>query len=387
MCRSALEYPPNGKRCGKGDHLSPEDKEAWRLARNAREKELYYIRKERNRRAVNAEKAAANNEQAFKLPSQIKFEPEVNVTPDPISDLVDEPEKMETEMPFITPEVAQSRLQQASQDPKRLAGGNDDNLSMSNPEERARLANILASQQPDLAYMPVVKEDNVFADDNESANEVHRVTLSDGTVGYFKPYEHAPYHSLDTCSDYGHTMLGTSLNEVAAYKLTQALGKDYEGLVPETVIREYNGQIGTLQCEAKGTTGEYNLLRLRNEGDRVDKAAFRRAALFDMVAGSQDRHAWNYLVDDSQTKLKPTLIDNGYAFPDIKHHYVNATVVVSYVSREGKTKLTKKEKTMLQKLLDDPTLGGVTDYISEDSARQMRHRITRLIDNGFPSVW
>lgn len=45
MCRSILEHPPAGLRCNLNVHLTPEMRETKRLARNARERELYHLRK------------------------------------------------------------------------------------------------------------------------------------------------------------------------------------------------------------------------------------------------------------------------------------------------------------------------------------------------------
>jgi hypothetical protein len=369
VCRSAIEYPPYGKRCGKGDHLSPEDKEARRLARNAREKELYYIRKARK-----AEEAVT-----VKL-SEVK---ENLPTTNPV-----QLSSVATEVLTVKKEA----LRVIATDENRLTAGFKDSAQAERvflEDEKDRLAVLLGSEQGDLAYMPVKEEDTAFNEGNFSTNEVRRLILEDGSVAYFKSYEGAYDWDEDgTTLDYGHTYLATSLNEVAAYRLAEALGEGYTSLVPETVMTEYKGRLGTLQRESKGEPGPsfFSDLKEKYEHGELDANSWRKAAILDAIAGSQDRHCYNYLIEEVDGVQKITLIDNGYSFARWESYY-NETDVLNYVTRiTEETDLTTEERATIQKLMDDPTFGGLTALLSEDSVNCCRERAQKMLDSGIYQI-
>lgn len=97
--------------------------------------------------------------------------------------------------------------------------------------------------------------------------------------------------------------------EAAAYAIAEAIGM--ADLVPTTVLREIDGEVGSAQAYAdlaKPAKLERNLAK-RFDGD----ADLARAAAFDYLIGNMDRHAGNWMIDVETSRL--VLIDHGFAFP------------------------------------------------------------------------
>lgn len=162
-----------------------------------------------------------------------------------------------------------------------------------------------------LSYTPIQSRDLEW--ETNGFSDVERYTLEDGSVGYFKPFGANSYNE-DTFEEYGTTSLGASINEVNSYRMAKALGGKYTDLVPETVIREVNGSLGTLQREV--VENDMGVNYDDNPGLKED---YRRAAIFDFVVGNLDRHTGNYLygVEGEGANKRPCirLIDNSFSFP------------------------------------------------------------------------
>lgn len=304
MCRSAIEFPPNGKRCAFGDHLSAADKAEWRVKRAARERELYYIRKAR--KAGDAEQNTIESDVA--ADRTISFE-------NPKPQVIDVAKLLDAQ-PEVDPyQDAHDSLIILSKNKELLGGGYDDydvRTWISTKQSRNATEYLLNTRQSDSAYMKIVGKDSNF--DVNSVNSVSRVYLEDGRTAYFKNYVlSADDHYVH--ADYQHDVLESFNNEVAAYRLTQIMGEGYSHFVPETVFREYDGKIGTLQIEAEGEVGAHN--NYEDFSADFDYDLLRRAAIFEYLAGSQDRHAGNYAVKDNGHDGKDELvfIDNGFSFP------------------------------------------------------------------------
>lgn len=101
--------------------------------------------------------------------------------------------------------------------------------------------------------------------------------------------------------------------EIAAYQVDRMLGLD---MVPPTVLREIDGQEGSLQMWMEG-------FRLYEEVEHngADAEAWERQMshmrVFDTLIGNKDRDARNYMVDDAWNVV---LIDHSQAFS--ASHYI-----------------------------------------------------------------
>jgi hypothetical protein len=98
--------------------------------------------------------------------------------------------------------------------------------------------------------------------------------------------------------------------EAAASIVADAMGMS--DLVPPTVIREHNGEIGSIQQFAEGAVKASKLHDRRGTEFDGDEDA-RRSAIFDYLIGHSDRHHGNWMLKNGNQKL--VLIDNGLAFP------------------------------------------------------------------------
>jgi len=150
------------------------------------------------------------------------------------------------------------------------------------------------------------------------STSVQRYELMDGSVGYFKGFQENSRYDEYGFRSFGTSTLGAAINEVNARRMAQLLGPGYEKLVPDTVLREIDGEIGSFQKEVpEGSEMPPNFHR--SSELRED---YRKAAIFDFVIGNLDRHDANLLYEatsgaDGTESKRLRLIDNAYSFPDM----------------------------------------------------------------------
>lgn len=165
----------------------------------------------------------------------------------------------------------------------------------------------------ELSHRPIRKVDERFFSD--STTQVLRYELEDGSVGYFKSFTENSFDEY-AFRDYGTTSLGASINEVNAYRMAQLLGGGFSDLVPETVLRDIDGSLGTLQREVV-SEGKPPSSFHRNPQLRED---YRKAAIFDFVIGNLDRHSDNFIYGfegaaGGRRRYRIRLIDHSFSFP------------------------------------------------------------------------
>lgn len=174
------------------------------------------------------------------------------------------------------------------------------------------------SNLTELSYTPVQSEDTEW--ESNGCTKVERYILEDGSVGYFKSFSKNSQLE-DSFQTYGTSSLGAAINEVNAYRMAQAFGGAYADLVPETVIREINGSLGTLQ-RGVFESDDFDL------DDAIDTERLRSATIFDFVIGNQDRHEENYFYaasKEGERNASLRLIDNSFSFPP-EGAFVNLSV-------------------------------------------------------------
>ena len=178
-------------------------------------------------------------------------------------------------------------------------------VSYSSAEQQVAMNIALSSFSP-LSMVSVEERDLRW--DTDGSTVVHRHRLGDGTAGYFKPLKDNSICESDF-RDYGVSSLGAAINELNAYRMAQLLGGGYAELVPETVLREIDDTVGTLQREVSEPES-------RNFESEALFEDYRRAALFDFVIGNLDRHDENFLYGlDELGQRRIRLIDNSFSFP------------------------------------------------------------------------
>ncbi len=150
-------------------------------------------------------------------------------------------------------------------------------------------------------------EVTAIKDLGSGANNPKRVTLQQGERtlrGLWKPITRGPkewaWESYET--------------EVAAYQIDRMLGLD---MVPPTVVKEIDGQTGSLQLWVDGCRLYEDV-----EGDAHKTVSWElqmsRMRVFDTVIGNWDRGPRNYMVDDDWNIV---LIDHSQAFSS--SHYLD----------------------------------------------------------------
>lgn len=187
--------------------------------------------------------------------------------------------------------------------------------------EKEVAMNIALANFTTLSFLPVEDQDMEWCSDGFSL--VRRYELVDGSAGYFKPFQENGECDEDGFRNYGVTSLGAAINDANAYRMAQLFGGDFEALVPETVIREIEGALGSFQREV-----ETDCVLSRDYFDSPElQSDYRCAAIFDFVIGNMDRHDENFLygVEDTPngTINRIRLIDNSFSFPRGREAYVN----------------------------------------------------------------
>lgn len=128
-------------------------------------------------------------------------------------------------------------------------------------------------------------------------NDARRVDLGNGVYAYHKTFGSTAH----VARSFGQEHDMQPIFEAAAWRLAERLGPPWSQLVAPCVLREVDGQLGSLSLERPGAVG-------MSAGGHPDAAA--AAGFFDRLIGQQDRHRGNYLVDDRGI----TLIDHGFSF-------------------------------------------------------------------------
>lgn len=203
-------------------------------------------------------------------------------------------------------------------------------------EEDVEVAMRLASEPvSDLAATRVKDRDMEWF--GGSSTSVQRYELMDSTIGYFKSFKENSRQSEFEFRAFGTSTLGAAINEVNAYRMAKLFGSGYDELVPRTVFREVDGEIGSFQEEVhEGSELDRNFHRrpkLRQD--------YRAAAIFDFVIGNLDRHDGNYIYgtesnEDGSVSTRIRLIDNAYSFPDFASKaIVNDSIFADNDTTEG----------------------------------------------------
>ena len=143
-------------------------------------------------------------------------------------------------------------------------------------------------------------------DKNGHANETIRVTLkgSDGRTvdGIFKPKagEKPLRQNIESGTYYQRESLASALDDSLNL-----------GLVPPTVERTIDGQVGSLQLFAEGAKGI-----LGGGPVKFERADYEKFKVFDYIQGNSDRHNGNIMQRDVEGSPRPIAIDNGLGYPN-----------------------------------------------------------------------
>lgn len=208
----------------------------------------------------------------------------------------------------------------------------DDEVRYSAMEQNIAM-NLALESMGKLSIVPIRSRDLKWETDGGSV--VRRYILEDGSAAYFKPFAE---NSRDETffQDYGTSSLGAAISELNAHRMAKLLGPAYAELVPETVLREIEGSLGTLQREAvqdpKVGKSYRKSIELMED--------YRRASLFDFVIGNLDRHSDNFIYGiegrGDQKRARIRLIDNSFGFPaTVRSTMLNESIFADNLPADG----------------------------------------------------
>lgn len=171
----------------------------------------------------------------------------------------------------------------------------------------------VAKVKSNLSNSPI-KAQKKLGDARDHVNAAFLIDLASGERGVFKPASGEEHEYKD---DEGNTQTlraGVSgpfwVREVATSRVAEILG--FSDLVPVTVKREVEGDVGSVQNFVDGATEACGYYKGNPYDGKKDSA---RAAALDYLICHLDRHTGNWLLRDD----KLVLIDNGLAFPTAYH--------------------------------------------------------------------
>lgn len=200
-------------------------------------------------------------------------------------------------------------------------------------------------------------------------NETYVAFLDHGEVAFHKPFAGI---SVPNALNFGHHPDEVPINECTAWRLAHGLGPPFSELIPPTVLREIDGQAGSLAAKQHGVP---------HSGDPFTQAPDQAyaAAFLDSLIAQQDRHTGNYRWHAGRGRLG--LIDHGYAFA-LPGHRCNASIFVGWRWGAGQQNLTQAEASALQSVLQSGDLLGLARFMLPDRATRLEERAQEMLRRG-----
>lgn len=198
------------------------------------------------------------------------------------------------------------------------------------------------------------------------------VTLATGQRGY-----HKPVSGLDdeVAADFGHGSPQQPVHEVATWRIAKALGPPWDQMVAPTVLREVDGQVGSLSLNMPGGPVPRVLFSGGDRRTANDYAQWRAAGFFDCLTGQQDRHFRNARYRDGGGL---SLIDHGFAFAE-PGDVCNRSVFQRLRTESDDPTLTGHERQVLQRLRSDSTLAGTAAFLEPGRVTALRVRLGQML--------
>lgn len=183
-------------------------------------------------------------------------------------------------------------------------------------------------------------------------NDTYLVEFANGSRAVWKP------HKKVWSSNYRA--------EVLAYEIDRMLGFN---LVPPTVVRTFNGEVGSLQ-----------LFRNSSKIARANAQSLNKQHFFDYLIDNRDRHSGNFLVAPNGNVIS---IDNGLSFTGLGHNKVPLRARLSNLKEFVKTTEGKEILANMRRAVDDPQFKTqIADYLGNSDAAKVIERMKYLIKLG-----
>ncbi|MBL6989258.1 MAG: hypothetical protein ISR65_05750 [Bacteriovoracaceae bacterium] len=184
------------------------------------------------------------------------------------------------------------------------------------------------------------------------ATKSFKVTFEDGSAGIFKPH----------LGHWGENYRA----EVLAYQIDRYFGFN---LVPPTVARVVDGQVGSLQKFITNTNPGW-------DGQRMQSQLVAKQTFLDFIIDNGDRHEDNFLVDIIGGIFS---IDNGMSFTGRGYNYRPFEVIEYPILDFAESREGRRIVAMLADLDPVAFKKELVEFLGEDDAKRMIKRIAYLL--------
>lgn len=217
-------------------------------------------------------------------------------------------------------------------------------------DTNARLEHLAEAydRRTSLAVEPITKIEPVLGD---NCNQVYRVELADGRLGYCKP-ERGEARDLRP----GDVPPGTEWQrEIFACEFDRAVGYN---LVPDTVPRyELDSPLAGNASLQEAAPYDGKAYEAYSDLDR------QRMAVLDYVLGNLDRHDNNY---KSQSDGRPAAIDNGLTLPEMDTGTLRSHWITDSIGKPLDPEVTKPLRTLdVTAMTNEITFHGIAPAAAE----------------------
>lgn len=193
----------------------------------------------------------------------------------------------------------------------------------------------------------------------EGVTQPKKVTLKHGDTVF-----HAIYKPLKRGRQRGYWESYEA--EVAAYLLDKMIGLD---MVPPTVVRRIDGELGSLQLWVEGCD---TYERLQSKVPQTPQFSWQisNMKMFDNLIYNEDRNAGNFLLDEAWNVI---LIDHSRAFLDRNDLIKGEHKLPVAYDRQIVEKLQTLSQEQLEAELGDLLMGGQVEKILERRDELLEH--------------
>jgi hypothetical protein len=237
-----------------------------------------------------------------------------------------------------------------------------------------RVANLIGAQGGTPDEDAMLNGNLLYYAPHGTANPGVNTTYAAGIDGVSVACFHKCFIGVDAAiaHHYGQSPDTPPMSECSAWILAKALGWPYNSLVPACVLRELNGEPGSLSMGIQGKPGDPSpLVAGHSQG--------MAAAFLDSLIAQQDRHAGNYRWNQALSRLH--LIDHGYAFAR-PGDYCNASIFVEARWRSGLSPLTAAERGSLNAVASSPEVFGLGRILEAPRAECLVVRAREMLARG-----
>lgn len=230
-------------------------------------------------------------------------------------------------------------------------------------------------EQRDLYEQRLLSAEVVVVEDvGEGVTEPKKVTLDvNGETfhGLFKPIKRGRQHGF----------WESYQAEIAAYELDKMLEL---GMVPPTVERRIDGELGSLQFWVEDCD-VYKRVEDKIPMTALFSQQVSRMKMFDNLIYNDDRNGGNFLVDDSGTVI---LIDHSRAFIDRKNLLSkNKNWIPAQYDWQIMTRLEALSQQELESRMDQLLMGGQIKSVLARRAKLMEHLDELVAEKGEAAVF